>query len=117
VIPLPPSVEFDTLLHYLESCYGPAVEQVWTSAPDLDPLYIGWVFTAPDDSERELLAVPLITDPDQPGEYLSLFLELARQRKAFEEMKASGELDEASVYDLPQRRPDEPPKTSLSTDQ
>jgi hypothetical protein len=91
------------------------LDEAWTVGPDQERPYIGWVCAAPDESRLELMLISLVADSEGPGAYLSLFLQMARQRKLFDALQAKGLFDEVMVVSFPQRRPDDPPEPRVTS--
>lgn len=92
----PPGLTAQQLMSYLEQRYGiEPSDDVWTEAPDLGRVNVGWTFPVPHDLKvdgepglHELCAIPLVKLDD--GSREPLLMMLARQRQMFRELHDDG---------------------------
>lgn len=102
---VPKSVEASNVLSFLTQRFGEPLDVAWTATEELERVDIGWVFPLSDEDAAahaegaDLIAVPLIKD--RSGEFVSLFEQVALQRKAFENARGDGLLDNLTVFQLP----------------
>jgi hypothetical protein len=93
VIRFPPTLGPDEIYDYLADRFGRPIQVAIADTDEFGRLPIGWVYHAPDDPDRvrELIATPMIDDPDNQGELLTFFIYQERLRREFtEEMNRNG---------------------------
>lgn len=104
-----PSLEVDFLLATYTARFGEHVEVAWTEAPGVtEPVSLGWVFDVPAQFELpgphgdfEMVLVPMV-EVEGAG-LVSLFVWLAQEKQAAEQLLAEGKVDTLHVVTLPQR--------------
>ncbi|MDQ2739196.1 MAG: hypothetical protein M3Y35_11435 [Actinomycetota bacterium] len=105
VIPFPPTLGPGEFYDFLADRFGEPTEDAVADTEEFGRLGIGWVYEAPDDpgGVRELIATPMIDDPDEEGELMTFFVYQERLRREFtDEMTANGV--EVQTVHHPRRR-------------
>ena len=109
-VDLPPDVEMDTLESFVGQRFGEPLDVASVEHPTLGVVRVGWVLEIPNGMEVpgrhedfELVLIPMMTDPDDPGSLMSVFLRLAESKKEFERLAADGTVARLVVRDMVRR--------------
>ncbi|MDX6284773.1 MAG: hypothetical protein QOG53_258 [Frankiales bacterium] len=76
---VPAEIDFDGLLDFYREELGEPVDAAYTDVPDVGRIDIGWVFDVPKGwklpgprKNYEMVVIPLVQDPDDADELISL---------------------------------------------
>jgi hypothetical protein len=76
---VPPEIEFDGLLDFYREQLGEPRDAAYTDIPEVGEIDIGWVFDVPKGWDLpgkrknfEMVIIPLVQDPDDSEELISL---------------------------------------------